>query len=222
MSTYQRALDQVKFLTGQDNLSDTDGTRLLDYAIDSYSDIVMKADGRWKFDDTSNTTHPVATTAFVSGQADYQLETNFLQIDRVEAQIDGVWRILQPIDRKDEKEPLSVAYASGAPEAYDYDGESIFVYPTPTAGTLKVFFTRPVSYVSSLSDTLTIPRIHANYLIYHAAFNLSLKTNDQNRAQLQQAMMIEEGKVKDYFTTRDESRPRRLKPKLDNVRVFKR
>lgn len=229
MSTYQTALDQLKFLTGQDNLSDADGTRLLDFAIDSYSDIAMKGDGRWKFDAHTTTTHPIATANLVASQNDYELDTNFLQIDRVECLVEDTWTVLTPIDRRDDRAtPLSELYEDdGTPEAYDYDGNSIFLYPAPdtavTAG-LKVFYTRPVSYITALSDTIGIPRIHTEYLALKGASRLSLKTNDQNRAQLVMEVEKMEEQIRQYFARRDEGTPKRLKPKQEGAfnRTFKR
>lgn len=229
MSTYQTSLDHLKFLTGQDNLSDADGIRLLDFAIDSYSDLAMKSDGRWKFDAHTTTTHPIATANLVANQADYELDTNFLQIDRVEVFIDDAWRVLSPIDRRLDKETaLSTLYEEASdPTAYDYDGNSIFLYPTPetavTAG-LKVFYTRPVSYITELTDTIGIPRIHTEYLSLKGALRLTLRTNDQNRAQIANEVAIMEEAIKQYFSKRDEDRPRRMKPKVDGTfsRTFNR
>lgn len=219
--TYQTVADQIKFITGQDNLSTADTLRVINFAIDAYSDIAMKSDGRWKFDPHTTTSNPRATANIVAGQNEYELDTNFLQIDRVEILVDDVLKPLEQINRRDNRSAsLSSVYETpGTPVAYEYDGNAIFLYPTPSESTtagLKVYYTRPVDYITSLSETIGIPRIHANYLALSGAFQVGIKTNDQNRAQVQQQLLIEEGKIRDYFTTRDEDRPRRLKPMVES------
>jgi hypothetical protein len=228
MSTYQTVADQIKFLTGQDNLSSADTLRVINFAIDSYSDLAMKSDGRWKFDPHTTITHPIATADLVANQTAYEIDTNFLQIDRVEVLVDGDWKPLESIDRRDDRlASLSTTFeTAGDPRYYDYDGASLFLYPasdTSTTSGLKVFYTRPVDYITALSETVGIPRIHMSYLALHGALQVSMKTNDQNRVSLNNLLIEEERKVKDYFTTRDEDRPRRIRPLTDstfNLRSF--
>lgn len=220
--TYETISDQIKFITGQDNLSTTDALRIINFALDAYSDIYMKADGRWKFDPHTTLTNPIATTALVANQSQYELDTDFLQIDRVEVLVNGVYKPLTPIDRNEDKEnSLTALYqTAGTPTYYDFDGNSIYLYPAPsqsiTSG-LKVFHTRPVDYITALTETVSIPRIHAEYLAIHGAYQVSIRTNDQNRTQLQNQLLILENKVRDYFTVRDEDRPRRLRPKTEGA-----
>jgi hypothetical protein len=216
--TYQTVADQIKFLTGQDNLQTADLIRVINFAIDSYSDLAMKSDGRWKFDPHTTTTNPIATATLTANQTQYELDTNFLQIDRVEVLVDGKYKPLEQIDRVEYKtQSLSTTFeTAGTPRFYDYDGNAIFLYPasdeTITEG-LKVFYTRPVDYVTALSETIGIPRVHVEYLALHGSNQVGVRTNDSNRVDLERKIMVQENKIKDYFTTRDEDRPRRIRPK---------
>lgn len=238
MSTYQTPLDQLKFITGQDNLTDTDGLRLLNYALDAYSSIVMECDGRWKWDDSRNTDHPKGYAALVAGQSDYQLDITFLQIDQVHVKIDGRWKVLTQADsRENRDEPLDQQYAtSGDPQFYDFDGESIFLYPAPDFTdtgdltdtdnlSLRVLYTRPATAITALSDTLGIPTIHAEYLALHAARQLAFRVADSARSDIRDELVKWEGqeingqrsggKIRSFFEKRDEDRPRRMKPKSE-------
>lgn len=204
MSTYQTVADHIAFLTGQDNLSSADLLRVLNFAIDWYSDIAMSSDGKWKFDPHTNTDKPIAATDLVAGQATYILDTSFLQIDRVTILNEGT-PILLTARQQANEDPVE---RTGLPQEYEYDGQSIILYPTPANGVtggLTINFTRPVSYVTALSETIGIPRIHTEALAVHGAFQVSLRTNDQNRAQLQGQLQLQERSIRDYFSRRDEA-----------------
>lgn len=222
MTTYQTIADQIIFTTGQDTLSTADLLRIINFSLDWYSDIALQSDGRWKFDPHTVTDSPIATTNLVTNQQKYILDTNFLKIDRIEAYLQGEWRVLEQIDRREYKDtPLSTVFSTNDdPKFYDYDGNAIYLYPTPdesvTSG-LKVFFSRPVAYVTALSETIGIPRIHAEAIATHGASQVAMRTNDKNRVILQNQVMSWEPRIKDYFSSRDEDRPRRLKPKLHNT-----
>ena len=241
-STLQGLYQHTKFLTGQDNLTIEDFTRLANFAMDDYSSIVMSADGRWKFDDHTNTTNPQGYTQVVSGQRNYTLDTNFLTINRIEIKIDGTWQVLTPIDQRDYKDTsLEATFAdAGRPQYYDYDGTQIRLYPAPNwsdAGdatviannSLHVDFTRPGAYFDTTDTTATIgiPRVHHQYLALKAAHMVALSGNDPSITKFEQELVAWEGeerngrlsggKIREYFSIRDENRARRIKPIINNA-----
>ena len=237
-STDQQGIfEHTKFLSGQDNLSIANFTRLANFAMDDYSSIVFSADGRWKFDDSTKSSNPIATTATVSGQRNYELSTNFLVVNRVEIKVDGKFQVLKPIDERDYKNvSLETTFeTAGQPLYYDYDGVNIKLYPAPNFSTdaaLKVEHTRPASYFS-VDDTTTaigIPRVHHEYIALKATEKVMLRSNDPSITNIRNQLVSWEGldqqgrlsggKIREYFTIRDENTPRRIKPKNKSYQTF--
>ena len=241
-SNLQGIYQHTKWLTGQDNLSIENFTRLANFAMDDYSSIVLSCDGRWKFDDHTNINRPQGYTQVTAGQKHYTLDTNYLTINRVEVKIDGKWRVVEPIDQRDYKnQSLETTFEdNGDPKYYDYDGQQLILYPAPDfsdSGTvdeddpavncsLHVDFSRPASYfdTSDTTATIGIPRVHHEYIALKAAHRVLIATNGSAVTRIEQELVAWEGterqgrlsggKIREYYTIRDENRPRRLKPKL--------
>lgn len=217
-SNLQGLYEHVKFLTIQDSLKFKDFVRLVNFALDDYTYLALTSTLRWKFDDSTYTsTHPIATHDITGGRNDYELDVDFLSVDQVEVYTNGKWKKLENIDRKDRDYPLSTIYeSSGNPQFFDYDGRSIFLYPTPTSGAeegLKVYFQRPAQYfeVTDTTATIGIPRIHHEYLALHAAQTLTIRTNDKINFQITNKLTKKEKEIRDFYSKRDKTRPRKLK-----------
>lgn len=231
MSTYQKIWNQAKRRTGQTNLTDAVGLEYLDFALDNYSNIVMTSDGRWKFDDINNTTHPKGYVAAVSGQNDYELDVTFLQVDQVHFKTSaGAWTVLEPVDSKDYQDmPLDQVYkTAGTPKVFDYDGTSIWLYPAPnfsdsgdltdTANlSIRVRHTRPAIYVTALSDSLGIPRTHTGYILADVCYQIATSTNDDSMVMFEREMARQADVVKNTMSVRDEASHRQLRPRASNV-----
>lgn len=236
MSTYQTAFDQLKFITGQDNLSSSDGMRILNFALDAYSAIAMESQGRWKFADSSRDSLERSYTAAVAGQTPYPLDEAFLKIDGVQVKIDGKWRGLRQADRREHKEtPLDELYsAPGTPEVYDFDGDSFFLYPAPSWSdsgdledtdnlSIRTLHTRAAEHVTALSQSIGIPLFHLEYLALHGARQLGFRTVEEGRTDVRDELVkwegtaingrMKGGKIRAFYGSRDEDRPRVLKPK---------
>ncbi len=220
----------LKFLTGQDNLSTSDANRLFKYAIDDYSFYAMVSDGVHKFDDLSHTngsgqaTYPIATTTVSSSNPTLPLDATFLMLDRVSVTVNGTEKPLTAIDRHDYKDRslLEVFGDSGVPTHYDYDAHGITVYPTPDASyTATAYYSRAARYIDVTDDVteIGIPRIHHFYLILHTCRQMGYRTIDGNRTDVANELTKWEGapgvkgKIAEYYNSRDEDRPRRMKPK---------
>ena len=241
----QGIFQETKYLTGQDNLKLATFTRLANFAMDDYSSIVLSADGRWKFDDNTNTNNPQGYTQLTSGQRNYTLSTNFLTINKVEVKHEGKWTAIEPIDQRDYKDQSleQVFSTDGAPRYYDYDGQQIKLYPAPNysdTGTvsesnpranasLHIDFSRPANYfeVTDTTVAIGIPRVHHRYIALKAAHSVMIGTNDSAITSIEKELIAWEGqerngrlsggKIRDYYSYRDENRPRRLKPKLNST-----
>lgn len=229
--------DHLKFLTGQGNLSDDDATRIFKYAVDDYSQIAMESDGVQKFDDRSHTTYPVSTSTVDASNPKIELDKSFLQIDRVTVTVGGVERPLIAIDRRDYKDVtlLDQFGSSGVPSRYDIDANSLEVYPHPDASyVVTAYFTRAAKYfdVTDDSNEIGIPRIHHYYLILHSCRQLGFRTIDSNRVDIASELVKWEGtesagrmtggKIRSYYSKRDEDRPKRLRPHNLSRRTFNR
>ncbi len=142
------------------DFTDADILRSINAYYDEATSLILKADGRWEFDDENLTTLPVATTDLVSGQADYEIsgETflNLLRVEIKDANGNGVQ--LQPLDQDDKIGVAMTEWAktNAQPTCYDKVGNSIILYPTPnysSTGGLKTYYQRPVSLFTSAEMT---------------------------------------------------------------------
>lgn len=144
-------------------------TRLLNHGMNETATLIMLVDGRWQYHDTNHPDYPIATTNLVAGQQDYQLATDFLNIEAIEIRkSDGDYFPLRPLDIQDiRRKGLSITEfmdEEGLPVYYDVQGQSIFLYPKPrasdvttTAG-LKIYTQRNPSYFTT-ADTTKQPGI---------------------------------------------------------------
>lgn len=226
----QGLFEHVKFLTGQTNLKFKDFVRMTNYALDDYSSIALSSDGRWKFEDHTQVDAPQGSTTLVAGQRAYTIDTGWYSINKVEVQIGTSRHVVEPIDQRDLKDTsFEQKYASnGMPKYYDYDGQQLKLYPAPNAaGTLHVDYSRATPYFDTTDSdaTIGIPRVHHRYLALKVAKEVMMAKNDPSVPQIVQELVAWEGtevqgrlsggKIRDYFATRDENSPRRLKPKQD-------
>jgi len=226
--TIEEIIDDLKFVTGQDSLTNARAIKLLNYAKDNYSYIALTASGRWKFDDYTHTndldevTYPIATSTISPIYDGIPLETGFLAINQVQVYVNGRWQTVQPIDTRDNKhEVLGTTYASsGTPMYYDYDAHSLFVYPKPATSTpIKILYSRAGKHFteSDLTQYTGIPSIHDEYLIIHSGYKLSFRTVDGAKVDFRNELAKWEGVdgkggiIRDFYSKRDQDTPRRLK-----------
>lgn len=226
--------EYIKFVTGQDNLSTTQANMLLKYAVDAYSHLALVSDGVHKFDDTTNTTYPIATSTVSASTPKVTLDATFLMLDRVSVTVNGTEKPLTAIDRRDYKDRslLEVFGDSGTPTHYDYDAHGVTVYPTPdTSYTVTVYYSRAAKYYDTTdsSTVIGIPRIHHYYLALHCARQLGFRTIDGNRTDVAAELAKWEGQpgvkgwIAQHYNQRDEDRPKRMKPKnLSSREAFNR
>lgn len=161
-------------------------TNYLNEGYSRYSDIAMRTDGTWQFDDTSFTTDPLPTADLVTGQQSYGLATTHIQILEVEIKdAVGNWHSLKQIDELDfsqNNDSLSAYYDNagtpikGTPIEYNIIGPSIFLYPTPSymsTNGLKVRVQRPPNYFATTDTTNRSPgftETHHTYLSDYATY----------------------------------------------------
>jgi hypothetical protein len=224
--TYTQILGDVKFLiTGS-----TSGT--LDYSVGDialnvnrhYDDVVSKilrADGRWEWDDDNYATLPVATTNVVADQADYNIASDdFLNLNRLEIKdSSGTWTFLYPISYEDKKGVAMTEWAktNGTPQYYDKVGNSVILYPTPnyssTSG-LKSYYQRVASYFTS-DDTTKEPGFSPLFhrlLSIGAAIDYCVANGLNNKlAVLTNQKITMENALIEYYSSRSKDEQPKIK-----------
>lgn len=184
-----------------------DFTARLNRSYDKAVTIIMSCDGRWQFDDSNYTDLPIGSTDIVSGQADYTLDIEHLDIIKIVAlDTAGNQRIMTPLDIADPQMnyflQVSSSGNSGTPMYYDKHGSSLFLYPTPnynkTAG-LIVYFQRKPSYFA-YTDTTKSPGLNAlfhRYLSLDASLDyvmfkqMTVKNDLDGKVKEMEALMTE-------------------------------
>lgn len=226
--TIEELIDDLKFVTGQDSLTNARAVKLFNYAKDNYSYIALTASGRWKFDDYTheNTdgdpTNPIASTTLQADEESIPLETKYLTLNQVQIYENGEWKVLTPIDTRDRKDNVlsSIYKTNGVPTFYDYDAHNLYFYPKSNASRqVKVLYQRAGKHFSAseLSQQTGIPSIHDEYLVMYAGDKLSFRTADGARVDFRNELVkwegdgITGGKIRDFYSKRDQDTPRRLK-----------
>ena len=177
---------------------------------------IISCDGRWQWDDSNQTNSPVATTALVSGQRDYEVLSatpssgqDWLEVEKVEIKdSNGDLYYLNPIDEKQTNASLEETYeTSGTPVYYDFIGASIKLYPASdyaSADGLKVHFKRaPLLFATSATTKIPgFASIFHKYLSLGASFDYCI-SNDMGRANNLKVLMAEiKADIKKFYSKR--------------------
>lgn len=181
--------------------------------------LVIKADGRWQWDDSNQTDLPVATTALVSGQRDYTLSTSHLKILRVRLKdTSGNWKVLPPVDSEDENySELMESPTTGIPSVHDKSGASILLGVTPNfsqLASLELTFQRgPAEFTSG--EVATGTKQPGFNSLYHVLIPLWVTynywlVNDQNLCSgfMKEIMAKEDALKNDYSLRGKDDKPR--------------
>lgn len=194
-------------------------------AVERIVSLINRCDSKWQWDDLNQTDLPIGTTALVSGQKDYSLQTSHLTIDRVEVKDSaGNWHRVNPIDRTAIEGQSLTDYkkSNGLPEEYDLIGSSVFLYPSPNysqASSLKIYFTRgPVAFDSD--DTTETPGFNS---LFHdliplwIAYDYAIAKGKDNPEKLFKEIERKERELYDFYGLRDRDyRPRLTTSKGDS------
>lgn len=194
-------------------------------ALDHFWFLALTCDGKWQIDDSNYTDLPIGITDIVSGQQDYSLASDVMEIEKVFAKDSaGNWTELRPVDITATKQDIQArniwqlpANDSGAPTAYDKVGVSIFLNSIPnyaSTGGLKVVFKRGPSYFVS-SDTTKqpgIPVIFHDYISRYASWLFLVDKNPAKADKLFLSLRQEEDNIGEFFSKRDKDVKPRFVP----------
>lgn len=152
----------------------------------------ISSDGVWEYDDTNKTDLPVGTGNLVEGQESYSFAAEYLKIKRIKVKdTGGKWQPLIQLDQQDlDNSGVTIeeyfgtnsgSPYTGLPTHYDILGDTIRLYPAPTATSvtltagLKVDFVRTATLFTATSATTAdttepgLPSPFHVYLAYYAA-----------------------------------------------------
>lgn len=203
-----------------------DKTRNVNNWYDRAATLIMKADGRWEWDDNNKTDLPIATTTLTENQQDYAISgATFLKILKVEIKdTAGNWHPLSPISL-DNKRSVSITdylKTASTPREYDKLGNSIFLYPKPNytqAASLKVFYQRNVTKFTAAS-TDTVPGFAENfhrYLSYGAALDYAIANGMTAKVNMLSALIKQmEVDIVDFYSNRGRDDKTTLRVQREN------
>lgn len=220
-------INKIGFNIGYDVANDSDLLKEMTAIVNDYymkaTQIIITADGTWKWDDRNQTDMPIATTDIVDSQEDYLLlekapSTNqdWLEVERIEAKdSSGNWFRLRPRDLREIRSSVGETYKTDAtPEFFHFDGVSIHLYPNPNYNStdgLKVWFSRaPLLFTST--DTTKRPgfaSLFHNYLVLGPTYDWNMAKGGETEKYKRDIKEMEL-EIAKYYSRRDETEPKRI------------
>ncbi len=194
-----------------------DITARLNRSYDKLATKIMSVDNRWQFDDTNQTDLPIATTNIVSGQQDYSLSVEHLDIVRVVV-VDpsGNKSVLRPIDiteRRGERYITDITTAGSIPTEYDKFGNSLILTPIPNFNrndALIVYHRRKPSYFTYNDPTKSVgvPALFHRYLSLDASLDYAISKRLDVKNDLAVRLKEMEADLEGFYSMRnkDESK----------------
>jgi len=193
-----------------------DRTRNVNIVWDEAIAELYKADPNYKWDDTTNTDLPLATTDLVAAQDHYTILDSALVIHRVRIKDrNGKYITLTPVNRVELSD--SELEATGTPDKFYKLGGAIFPVPIPDYGAdegVELEFQRGANYFET-TDTEKTPGFNPQYhqflsvgaaLRYALANGMDKKTNTlaQERERIRAA-------IREHYQLRSPDEPPRIK-----------
>lgn len=192
----------------------TDRIRNVNIAWDEAVAELYKADPNHKWDDTSNTDFPIATTPLQANLDHYTMLDSSLVIYKVRVKnADGSWITLTPKIRSELTD--SELAATGTPDKYFKLGEAIFPLPVPDYGIaagMELSFQRGGNHFT-IADTTKSPGFNSQFhqiLSISAALRYALANGMSEKAKALQEMKedIRSKMVEHYQLRAPDERPK--------------
>lgn len=207
-------------------------TRLINHGLNDLQTLIMESDTRWQFDDSNYTDFPIGTTDLVAGQTDYTLSDSQIKFSHAYVKDqNGKYYPLKPIDERDinkaGQSPDNFMETDGRPVYYDKRGNSILLYPAPSATEttltdgLKVSYQREPSYFVS-SDTTKKAGVPATFQVYPAIVACLLYAENNQMDKKVKTLMArkeeQDARIREFYNKRDKDESPRLKARKVNYR----
>ncbi len=185
--------------------------------------MILSADGTWQWDDTNRSDLPIGSGDLVAGQSSYSFADDYLDILNIKIKdSSGNWVILPAKDQSESSLPFEDDLnVDGMPLYYDKIGDTIKIYPAPSAsavtltGGIKVAFQRTASLFTFVSDTSAdtqepgLPSTHHDLLAYMASVVYCMKYK-KDRVGLYEKKIDEKKKTLIKFYSRREKDRRKI------------
>lgn len=200
-----------------------DKTRSVNRYLEMCVSDILSANNRWEWDDTNQTDLPRGVTDLFSGQAQYNFDSTWLTVERVDIKDSaGNWSELTPLNEADIHQGYSAFQSTaGNPNSFDVDGDNLFLHPTPNyslTGGLKVFFKRkPVLFVTT--DTTKEPgfaSVFHRILSLGAAYDWCVIKGLPRATQILAEMNTMRESLKGYYASRNRYEHQRIIPSNNN------
>lgn len=200
--------------------------RLLNYGLDQTTIEIMKSDGFWQYDDPNRTDLPIGTTNLIANQQNYELDLSHLKVIGVEAKDSvGNYYPLVQVDytdiRKTWRSDTEFFPTPGKPVYYDIDGQTLKLYPAPTAtdttltAGLRVKYQREPDYFVYTDTTkeVGIPRMYQNLPVLFACNQYAKQNSMADKARETDAEIARvSANIKDNFSKRNADKKLRINP----------
>jgi len=202
-------------------------TRRFNIALGEIGSAIINADGTHQYDDTNYTDNNRGPGNLVEGQEKYSFASEYLQIEAIDILgLDGVYHRIKPIDPNDDMEQsLDEIYGvdssgnpnKGFPEVFDIVGDTIRLYPAPTATAvtlasgLRITFKREPSFFT-VTDTTKEPGIAINHsvLAYKSAIPYCAKYKPDRVTFLRDEVARMTKEIIDHYCFREKTRPAQI------------
>lgn len=226
-STNQGIVQQIRFDT-KTNSTDfpiEDITRLANIARDYYFTIAMDANNLWDIDDTTYSTYNTATTNLVSGQRDYQMPANLIDILQVRVlDTSGNLRVLKPIDQEEFQGALEEIFETDSdPIYYEKKGDGIFLFPASnynsTSG-LEIDYKRQANPYLTTDTTRAsgLPVTHDMYICKYVAHQYASSHNFETAAIKEKELEAWVKKIQKYWSKRGKDKKVNIKFRYESSR----
>jgi hypothetical protein len=199
----------INFLCGSTSATylDADKIRNINIAYQDVARLIWESAAGWQYDDSNNTTLPIARTSMVHNQQDYTLPSTAQRIHGVTVlDADGHEIKLKPIDEHDSDIPLDELYSTpGLPMYYNLVGRSALLIPSPASGSvtlsagLAFLVDRDVTEFPTTASTATpgFATAFHRILSYAAAIDF-VQDEKQKQFMINQKARLEEGLTRFY------------------------
>jgi hypothetical protein len=201
--------------TDSTNYPLADKARNINRRYDEVVSLILQSDGRWKWDDTNNSSQPTGTITLTEGTTAYAIpDTTYLTINRMEVKdVNGNYYKIRPIHEREIRQGLTeFQKTAGRPLYYEKVGGFVNLYPKPsssaatlTAG-LKIYYTRDASYFVA-GDTTKVPGFAAPFhriLSIGAALDYAIANELMGKISILQPMLTKmESDMIQFYSTRD-------------------
>lgn len=225
-------IQRIEFDTGLGDASISDNavffsqvTSIVNSAVSKATSIIMTADGKWTWDDTSHEKQAVACTDIVTDQGDYTILNNtpssakdYLKIERVEIKDNnGLWARLKERNLPRYQDSITQRRTTtGIPTTYDFNGVSIFLDAVPNydggTNSLKIWFSRAqINFATT--DTTKRPgfaSIFHEYPVMSFMYHWEKQKGTGNPEQTKRDLVEMESAMRNYYNMRDKSQPNKV------------